>query len=100
MNTRTRPSANGREKPRMSSSLRLAPLVPDDLAQELPRPLLPRRLEEPSRGRVLNDAPFVHEHHPVRGLAGEPDLVRDHEHGHSFTREVAHDVEHLTDHLG
>src|SRR6266850_3890822 len=100
MNARTKPSASTREMTPMSSSLRFGPLVLDDFAQEQPRPLLPRRLEETGRGRVLNDAPFVHEYHPVRGFSGEADLVRDHQHRHALSREVAHDVEDLADHLG
>src|SRR6266508_2797920 len=76
------------------------PLVLDDLAQELPSALLLRRLEELRGRRVLNDAPFVHEDHPVGRLPREPHLMGDHQHGHALMGEVAHDVEHLADHLG
>ena len=33
-------------------------------------------------------------------IAGEPDLVGDHHHGHAALRQVQHHLEHLADHLG
>ena len=57
-------------------------------------------VREELRGRpLLHDQATVDEHQPVTHLAGEAHLVRDDQHRHAVTREVAHDVQHLPDHL-
>jgi hypothetical protein len=47
----------------------------------------------------LDDHAAVHEHQSAADLAGEADLVRDHNHGHAVLGEPAHDVEDLGDEL-
>src|SRR5687768_1878766 len=47
----------------------------------------------------LDDHTAVHEDECVADLAGEADLVRDHNHGHAVLGEPAHDVEDLADEL-
>src|SRR5262245_54492361 len=68
--------------------------VPLDLADERARPLVGGALEDRGGRPLLHDAPGVHEHHPVGGVAGEPHLVADHDHRHAALAERAHDLEH------
>src|SRR5215216_675654 len=76
------------------------PSVVDDLVHELPWAFALRVREELGRRRLLDYPPVVDEDEPVADLTREAHLVRHHEHGHlGFAREVAHDVEHLPDHL-
>src|SRR6516225_5892630 len=71
-----------------------------NLGQENLRTVAARLIEELGRGRVLDNAALVHEHHALGHLARKPHLVRDHHHGHPVARERDHDIEHLVDHLG
>jgi hypothetical protein len=54
-----------------------------------------------SRGRApgLDNYAAVHEDQCIADFTGEPDLVRDDDHGHAFGGQVAHHVEYLTDEL-
>src|SRR5690606_29148784 len=70
-----------------------------DLAQELLRALVLRRVEEPLRDVLLDDFAAVHEDHAVRDRLGKAHLVRDAQHAHALAGEHDHRVEHLLDHL-
>src|SRR4051794_34081762 len=52
----------------------------EDAGQEGAGPLVLRCVEHLFRGAALDDAAAVHEDHLVGGLAGEADLVGDHDH--------------------
>src|SRR5688572_6919466 len=71
-----------------------------DLSQELARAFLARIAEELYWWRLLHDHAAVHEEDTAGHLTREAHLVGYHHHGHTVAREVAHDVEHLLDHLG
>src|SRR5258708_28999110 len=73
--------------------------VMQDLGEELLRALGARASEEILLQRVLDDLAAVHEDYTVSDLARKTHLVRDHHHGHAFSGELDHDVEHLVDHL-
>src|ERR1700754_4317742 len=74
-------------------------LVVDDLVDELACALR-LRVREELRGRpLLHDQATVDEHQPVAHLTGKAHLVRDDQHRHAVASEVAHDVQHLPDHL-
>src|SRR5262245_35647176 len=56
--------------------------------------------EEIAARRLFHDHPVVHENDPIGDLARKAHLVRHDQHGHAAVGKIAHDVEHLTDHLG
>src|ERR1700704_6952912 len=66
-----------------------------ELLQEAPRALRLRRVEEGGARRLLDDLALVHEHGARADMAREAHLVRHHQHGHAFERELAHDQQHL-----
>src|SRR5215213_8081569 len=74
-------------------------LVVDDLVDEVARAFAPGGLEELLRRALLDDVAVVDEDDPVAHLAREPHLVGHDGHRHAVAREVAHDVQHLPDHL-
>src|SRR6266540_896159 len=47
----------------------------------------------------FDDLAGIHQHHPVRDLAGKSHLVAHHHHGHAVEREADHGIEHLLDHF-
>src|SRR5674476_1013682 len=49
---------------------------------------------------LFDDDAAVHEYDPVADLAGEADLVSDHDHRHAVGGEPFDDVEHLAHELG
>ena len=51
------------------------------------------------RGAILDDLSRVHEDHAMADMAGEADLVGDHQHGPSLGSEVLHDGENVADRL-
>ena len=57
--------------------------LPQDLAQERPRPLVPRVGEEFSRRRLLDDLALVHEHDPVGNCLRGLHSVGDDKHRHA-----------------
>ena len=56
-------------------------------------PSAARRRRRPRR--LLDDLAVVHEDGARADMAREAHLVRDHQHGHAFERELAHDQQHL-----
>src|SRR3712207_4069681 len=74
-------------------------LVVDDLVDEVARAVALGGLEELLRRALLDDVAVVDEDDPVAHLAREPHLVGHDGHRHPVPREVAHDVQHLPDHL-
>src|SRR5215216_3545664 len=74
-------------------------LVVDDLVDEVACAVALGRLEELLGGALLDDVAVVDEDDPVADLAREPHLVGHDGHRHAVAREIAHDVEHLPDHL-
>src|ERR1043165_845491 len=71
-----------------------------DATQKVLRPLLLRRAQQLARLALLDDLAAVDEDHPVRYLAREAHLVRDHDHRHAIVREQTHDGEHFADQFG
>src|SRR5215469_12111078 len=68
--------------------------------QECLRPRLARIADHRVGWALLDDAAAIHEDHAVRDLAGELDLVGDHDHGPALLRELADHAQHLADELG
>src|SRR6185503_15549116 len=68
--------------------------VPLDLADEGAGALVGGALEDRGGRALLHDGALVHEHDPVRRVAGKPHLVADHDHGHAALPQGAHDLEH------
>ena len=56
-------------------------------------------IKELLRRAGFDDLAVVHEEHIVAHLAGKAHLVRDDHHRHAVGGQLAHDVEHLADHL-
>mmetsp|Transcript_2690 Transcript_2690/g.3216 ORF Transcript_2690/g.3216 Transcript_2690/m.3216 type:complete len:265 (-) Transcript_2690:666-1460(-) len=78
---------------------RRASLVIQDLAQEILCPFAFGVSEELLSSAVLNNLAGVHEHHPVRNLAGKAHLVGHNHHRHAVLRQFDHHIQHLVDHL-
>ena len=76
------------------------PPVAQDAPEKLPGPLFARVVEELASAALFNNRSFVHEDHLIGDLTGESHLMGDDQHGHAtYTGQLAHDVEHLVDHL-
>src|SRR5918999_2545769 len=93
------PSTSTRSSAQRVLFISRSPSVMDDLVHEIARTLALRRGEELRGRRLLDDPAVVDEDDPVADLAREPHLVGHDGHRHAVAREVAHDVEHLPDHL-
>src|SRR5687768_13521696 len=74
-------------------------LVVDDLVDEVACAIALGVLEERLRRALLDDVAVVDEDDAVAHLPREPHLVGHDGHRHPVAREVAHDVQHLPDHL-
>ena len=57
-------------------------------------------VEEIGGGALFDDRALGHEDDAVGDLAREAHLMRDDDHRHAVFRKVAHQIEHLADHLG
>ena len=71
----------------------------EDSAEEQPSAGLSWTLEEGARRTLLHDLALIHEDDPIGHLPRESHLVRHHDHRHSRVSQLAHDVQHLLDHL-
>ena len=74
--------------------------VPDDFSQKIPQARIPGISEEFRWSIFFLDLARVDEDDPVRHFAGKAHLVRDHDHGHAFRRQLFHDFQHFAHQLG